>query len=151
MKKIEDFQFFQMIFHQHQQELSLMKKTPSIDFTQLDTPKNHKPINNKKSQANQRNKKSYRHNSIYNDESQVLREELESKNQIINKLIETTDNISNKAVQTNPLPIPQLHFEDDSNDTNESEREEIKVPEIKNTSNNQKDSQQEMYDLNREN
>ena len=76
---------------------------------------------------------------------------MESENQIINKLIETTDNISNKAVQTNPLPIPQLHFEDDSNDTKESEREEIKVTQIKNTSNNQKDSQQEMNNLNREN
>ena len=33
-------------------------------------------------------------------------------------------------------------------DTNESERKEIIVPEIKNTSNNQKDSQQEMNNLN---
>ena len=40
------------------------EKTPSIDFTQLNTPKNHKPIHNKKGQTNQRNRKSYRHNSI---------------------------------------------------------------------------------------
>ena len=58
------------------------------------------------------------------------------------------ENISNKAVKLNPLPVPQLHLEDESNDTNESERKEIKVPEINNTSNNQKDSQQKMNSLN---
>ena len=86
--------------------------------------------------------------SIYNDELQVLTKELESKNKIINKLLETIENIRNKAVQPNPLPIPQLHLEDDSIDTNESERKEIKVPEINNTSNSQKDSQQKMNNLN---
>ena len=85
---------------------------------------------------------------IYNDQLQVSRKELESKNQIINKLVETIENISNKAVQPNPLPIPQLYFEDGSNDMNESERGGIKVPETNNTSNNQKHSQQEMNNLN---
>ena len=86
--------------------------------------------------------------SIYKDELQVLRKELESKNNIINKLLETIENIGNKAVQPNPLPIPKRHLEDNSNDTNESERKEIIVPEINNTNNNQKDSQQEMNNLN---
>ena len=85
---------------------------------------------------------------IYNDQLQVSRKELESKNQIINKLVETIENISNKAVQPNPLPIPQLYFEDGSNDMNESERGGNKVPETNNTSNNQKYSQQEMNNLN---
>ena len=34
---------------------------------------------------------------IYNDELQVLRKELESKNKIIKKLLEAIENISNKA------------------------------------------------------
>ena len=83
--------------------------------------------------------------SIYNDESQVLTKELESKNKIINNLPEKIENISNKTVQANPLPIPQFHLEDD---TKESERNKIKVSEINNTSNNQKDSQQNMNNLN---
>ena len=74
--------------------------------------------------------------SIYKDELQVLRKELESKNNI-NKLLEAIENIGNKAVQPNPLPIPKRHLEDNSNDTNESE---IIVPEINNTNNSQKDS-----------
>ena len=49
--------------------------------------------------------------SIYNDELQVLRKELESKNNIINKLLETIENIGNNAVQLNPLPIPKRHLE----------------------------------------
>ena len=49
--------------------------------------------------------------SIYNDELQVLRKELESKNNIINKLLETIENIGNNAVQPNPLPIPKRHLE----------------------------------------
>ena len=57
-------------------------------------------------------------------------------------------NIGNKEIQPNPLPIPKRHLEDNSNNTNESERKEIIVPEINNTNNNQKDSQQEMYNLN---
>lgn len=32
--------------------------------------------------------------------------------------------------------MPQLHFNSDSNDTNKSEREEIKVPKTNNISNN---------------
>ena len=51
--------------------------------------------------------------SIYSDESQALRKELESKNKDISKLLETIENISNKAVQPNPLPIPQLYLEAD--------------------------------------
>ena len=86
--------------------------------------------------------------SIYKDELQVLKKELESKNNIINKLLETIENIGNKAVQPNPLPILKRHVEDNSNDTKESERKEIIVPEINNTNNNQKDSQQEMNNLN---
>ena len=86
--------------------------------------------------------------SIYKDELQILRKELESKNNIINKLLETIENIGNKAVQTNPLPIPKRRLEDNSNDTNESERKGIIVSEINNTSNNQKASQQEMNNLN---
>ena len=86
--------------------------------------------------------------SICNDELQVLREEVESKNKIINNLLEIIENVSNKAVQPNPLPISQLHLEDGSNDMNESERKEIKAPEINNTSNNQKDSPKEMKNLN---
>ena len=82
--------------------------------------------------------------SIYKHEVQVVRKELESKNNIIKKLLETKENVDNKAVQRNPTPI----LEDDSNDTNESERKEIIVPEINNISNNQKDSQQEMNNLN---
>ena len=35
--------------------------------------------------------------SIFNNELQVLRKELESKNQVINKLLETIENIRNKA------------------------------------------------------
>ena len=85
--------------------------------------------------------------SIYKYELQVLRKELESKNNIINKLLETIENIGNKAVQPNPLPIPKRHLEDNSNDTNESERKEIIVTEINNTNNNQKDSQQETNNL----
>ena len=85
--------------------------------------------------------------SIYKDELQVLRKELESKNNIINKLLETTENIGKKAVQPNPLPISNRHLEDNLNDTNETERKEIIVPEINNT-NNQKYSQQEMNNLN---
>ena len=54
-----------------------------------------------------------------------------SKNKFINKLL-----------------ISQFHSEDDSNDTNESEKKNVKVPEINNTSNNQKGSQQEMNNLN---
>ena len=73
---------------------------------------------------------------------------MESKSKIINKLLEMIENISNKAVKLNLLPVPQLHLEDESNNTNESERKEIKVPEINNTSNNQKDSQQKMNSLN---
>ena len=84
--------------------------------------------------------------SIYKDELQVLRKELESKNNIINKLLETIENIGNKVVQPNPLPIPKLHL-DNSNDTNESERKEI-APEINNTNSTEKDSQQEMNNLN---
>ena len=86
--------------------------------------------------------------SIDNDELKVSRKELESKNKIINKLLETIEHISNKAVQPNPLSIPQLYLENVSNDTKESERKEIKVPEINNRSNNQKDSQQEMNNSN---
>ena len=58
------------------------------------------------------------------------------------------ENIGNKTVQPNPLPISKRHLEDDSIDTNESGRKEIIVPEINNRSNNQKDSQQEMNNLN---
>ena len=54
-----------------------------------------------------------------------------SKNKFINKLL-----------------ISQFHLEDDSNDTNESEKKNMKVPEINNTSNNQKGSQREMNNLN---
>ena len=75
--------------------------------------------------------------SIYKDELQILRKELESKNNIINKLLETIENIGNKAVQPNPLPIPKRHLEDTSNDMNESDRKD-----------NQEDSQQEMNNLN---
>ena len=42
--------------------------------------------------------------------------------------------------------MPQLQLKDDFNDTNESKRKEIKVPEINN--NNQEDSQQGMNTLN---
>ena len=73
---------------------------------------------------------------------------MESENKIIKKLLETLENISNKAVQPNPLPIPWLPLEDHSNDTTESAGIEIKEPEINNKSNNQKDSQQEMNNLN---
>ena len=58
------------------------------------------------------------------------------------------ENIGNNTVKPNPLPIPKCHLEDNSNDTNESERNEIIVPEINNTNNNQKDSQQERNNLN---
>ena len=85
--------------------------------------------------------------SIYKDELQVLRKELEYKNKIINKLLETIGNIGNKAVQPNALPIPRRHLEDNSNDTNESERKETIVAAINNTNTNQKDSQQEMNNL----
>ena len=54
--------------------------------------------------------------SIYKDELQVLRKELESKNNIINKLLEAIENIGNKTVQPNPLPIPKRHLEDNSNE-----------------------------------
>ena len=80
--------------------------------------------------------------SIYKDELQVLRKKLESKNNIINKLLEAIENIGNKAVQPNPLSIPKRNLEDNSHDSNESERKEIIVPEINNTNNNQKDSWQ---------
>ena len=48
--------------------------------------------------------------SIYDDELQVLRKELESKNKIIDKFLETKENFTSKAVQPNLLPIPQLHL-----------------------------------------
>ena len=161
------------------------KKTPSIDFTLLNvnTPKNHKPINNDKDKQireshidtiikndkgntlqdsilnnlhkdiediiNRKMESSFeKTQSIYKDELQLLRSELESKNSIIIKLLETIENTGKKAVQPNPLPIPKRHLEDNSNDTNESERKEIIVPEINNTNNNQKDSQQGMNNLN---
>ena len=60
--------------------------------------------------------------SIYKDELQVLRKELEFKNNIINKLLETIENIGNKAVQPNPLPILKHRLEDNSNDTHKPER-----------------------------
>ena len=41
--------------------------------------------------------------SIYKDELQVLRKELEFKSNIINKLLETIENIGNKAEQRDPL------------------------------------------------
>ena len=86
--------------------------------------------------------------SISKDELQALRKELESKNNIINKLLETIENTGNKAVQPSPLPIPKRHLEDNSNDTNKSERKEIIVPDVNNTINNKKDCQQEMNNLN---
>ena len=89
--------------------------------------------------------------SIYKDELQVLRKKLESKNNIINKLLEIIENIGNKAVQANPMPIPKRHLEENSNDTNESERKEIMVPEINNINNNLKESQEEMNNLISEN
>ena len=46
--------------------------------------------------------------------------------------------------------MPQFHFEDDSDDTNESEREEIKALEMNSTSNDQKDSHEEMDNWNLE-
>ena len=116
------------------------EKTPLIDFTLLNMPKNHKAINNEKGKQiretescidtmvkndegntfkdnflndfsenmiNRKTKSSLEKiQSIYNDELQLLRKELESKNKIINKLLETKENISNKAVQSNPWPIP---------------------------------------------
>ena len=72
-----------------------------------------------------------------------LRKDFQSKNQIINKFLETTEN-SKKEVKPNPQPIPQFHFKDDSDDTNKSEKEEIKALEINSTSNDQKDSRQEI-------
>ena len=36
--------------------------------------------------------------SVYNDELQALKKELEYKNNIINKILETIENIGNKAV-----------------------------------------------------
>ena len=63
-------------------------------------------------------------------------------------MLETIENIGNKAVQPSPLPIPKRHLEDNSNDTNKSERKEIIVPDVNNTSNNQKDCQQETNNLN---
>ena len=124
------------------------EKTPLIDFTLLNTLINYKPINNEKDKQireshidtmvknhegntpknnilnnlhknvegmiNRKMKASLEKiQSIYNDKLKVLR------NKIINKLLETIENISNKAVQPYPLPIPQLHLEDD---TNKSER-----------------------------
>ena len=59
--------------------------------------------------------------SMYNDELQVLRKKLESKDKTIRKLLETIKNISNNAVQPNPLPMP-IHSENDSNDTDECEK-----------------------------
>ena len=82
--------------------------------------------------------------SIYNDELQVLRKELESKNNINQKrqkiLVTKQYNLTHCQSQN--------HLEDESNDTNESERKWIIVPEINNTSNNQKNSQKEMNNLN---
>ena len=46
------------------------------------------------------------------------------------------------------MQIRKRHLEDDTNDTNESETKEIIVPQINNTSNNQKDCRQEMNNLN---
>ena len=60
--------------------------------------------------------------SMYNDELQVLRKKLESKDKTIRKLLETIKNISNNAVQPNPLPMPKIHPENDSNDTDECEK-----------------------------
>ena len=77
-----------------------------------------------------------------------MSKKLESKSQILSKLLGTIEIICNKAVQLNILPIPQLHFEYKSNDRNKFEREGIKVPKTNNIRNNQKDSQQEVNNLN---
>ena len=63
--------------------------------------------------------------------------------------METTEN-SKKEVKPNPQPIPQFHFKNDSDDTNKSEKEEIKALEINSTSNDQKDSRQEIDNWNLE-
>ena len=121
------------------------EETPSIDFTFMNTPKNHKPVNNEKGKQireteshtdkivkndgstlkdnlnnlhkdiedmiNRKIESSLEKiQSIYDDELQVLRKELESKNKIINKFLETIENITSKAVQPNSLPIPQLQL-----------------------------------------
>ena len=90
-------------------------------------PKNHKLVNNEK---DKQIRESHIDTIIKND----------------NKLLETIENIGSKAVQPNPLPIPKRHL-DNSNDTNESERKEI-ATEINNTNSPEKDSQQEMNNLN---
>ena len=121
------------------------EEIPSIDFTFMNTPKNHKPVNNEKGKQireteshtdkivkndgstlkdnlnnlhkdiedmiNRKIESSLEKiQSIYDDELQVLRKELESKNKIINKFLETIENITSKAVQPNSLPIPQLQL-----------------------------------------
>ena len=121
------------------------EETHSIDFTFMNTPKNHKPVNNEKGKQireteshtdkivkndgstlkdnlnnlhkdiedmiNRKIESSLEKiQSIYDDELQVLRKELESKNKIINKFLETIENITSKAVQPNSLPIPQLQL-----------------------------------------
>ena len=60
--------------------------------------------------------------TIYYDELKTLRKELKYKTQIINKLTETIENIINKSVQPNPQVIPEFYFENESNETNESDR-----------------------------
>ena len=112
---------------------SINEKTPSIDFTLLNTPKNHKPIYNEKykqireshidtmvkndkgntlkdnilnnlhkdigDMINRKMESSLQQiQSVYNDELQALKKELEYKNIIINKILETIENIGNKAV-----------------------------------------------------
>ena len=112
---------------------SINEKTPSIDFTLLNTPKNHKPIYNEKykqireshidtmvkndkgntlkdnilnnlhkdigDMINRKMESSLQQiQSVYNDELQALKKELEYKNNIINKILETIENIGNKAV-----------------------------------------------------
>ena len=121
------------------------EEIPSIDFTFMNTPKNHKPVNNEKGKQireteshtdkivkndgntlkdnlnnlhkdiedmiNRKIESSLEKiQSIYDDELQVLRKELESKNKIINKFLETIENITSKAVQPNSLPIPQIQL-----------------------------------------
>ena len=112
---------------------SINEKTPSIDFTLLNTPKNHKPIYNEKykqireshidtmvkndkgntlkdnilnnlhkdigDMINRKMESSLQQiQSVYNDELQALKKELEYKNNIINKILETIENIGNKSV-----------------------------------------------------
>ena len=81
------------------------EKTPSIDFTLLNTntPKNHKPINNEK---DKRIRESHIDTSIKNDKGNTL------KDSILNNLHKDTENMINRKMESSPEKIQSIYKEE---------------------------------------